>query len=157
MSVRMKMTRSKRILLIVTGVILLIVLGFFLEKRFRHRYHPPTNTAKQNEIPLKYQSLATCKAEDRACATNNEKIKADRLTGSAVEYAKHQCDGPRACPLPDATTDATAIKAIRDSIKNPNLEVIRITGINPAGIIYYCAEGNKCWKVDSKTKAVTTY
>jgi hypothetical protein len=143
----------KRILLIVL-IIILLVAGGAGYVFFKQNYNPQTQT-KAQEIPLKYQKIENCSAGDTACTDKNEKIKANKLSGEAVEYAKHQCDGPHACPTPNPTLTEESIKAIRTSVKDQKLELIRMTGINRAGIIYYCAPDGKCWSVDTKTAEVT--
>lgn len=100
------------------------------------------------------EPIVTCRAGDKACATKNEKIKANRLDGAAAKFVMHQCSGPHACPTPGEEDANTIISAIRSYTKEPNLELIRVTGITPIGMIYYCAEDERCWSYDTKSKKV---
>lgn len=89
------------------------------------------------------------------CASQNEKTKAKKLTGTSVSFAKHQCDSPRGCEEPDEETINLALSAIRKEANSPQLELVRVTGINPAGNMYFCSTGNDCWGYNTKDKSVT--
>lgn len=149
---------SKRILFICL-VLLVFVLGIIMFFVYRNNQ---TLTTLRNKLEntggsLKDQSIARCEPEDEICENNNEAIKASKLTGQAVEFARHQCDGPKPCPIPDEKKNEEAIKAIRVFEKEPNLEPIRITGITPSGNVFYCATDGRCWSYDTKSKDVILY
>jgi hypothetical protein len=144
----------KRLLSLLAVLTIIGVGAFFLEKKFHSKLYPSKVVVDQTATPLKQQPLAKCKPEDDACIAKNEQIKASQLTGNNVEYAKHQCDGPHACPTPPAESNDAAIAAIRTFTKDETIDIIRMTGINASGIVYYCATDNRCWSVASKTAKV---
>lgn len=141
-------------------IVFFVIIGmgafFFLGKTLIQTFLPDSKPQPVEPI-TKDAPIVSCKPGDSACKQKNEKVVANKLTGSAVEYAKHQCDGPRACPTPDPTTADEAISSIRISAKDPSLELVRITGINVSGIIYYCAADNRCWSYDTKEKKIAGF
>jgi len=90
----------------------------------------------------------SCASGDINCITEK------KMSGVEVAYAKHQCDSPKGCRTPDDKDIKAATEAIRFTVKNPKLQIIPINGITPAGIMYYCANDNRCWSVEAKTNTV---
>jgi hypothetical protein len=122
-----------------------------------HTFFEHKDIVQHTSLSLKEQQTLSCTTDDKGCADNNEKIKAAKLTGETVEFAKHQCDGPRPCPAPDEKTNTNAIQAIRTHAKQPKLDLVRVTGINQAGILYYCAKDRRFWSYELKTNKFVFY
>jgi hypothetical protein len=101
--------------------------------------------------------IANCTDGDEKCISKNANSLANQLTGSSVEFAKHQCDGPRACPTPAPADIEAATTAIHEYAKDDKLQIIPVTGKTPAGIIYYCAKDNRCWSMEAKTNKVISF
>jgi|WetSurMetagenome_2_1015567.scaffolds.fasta_scaffold215638_2 hypothetical protein len=148
-------TKNKRIIIGVIVMVLIIGSAFFLEKKFHRKFNPPRGKTQQMTAFIKEKQLAPCVTGDDECLAKNEKITADQLKGSSAEYSRHQCDGPRICPTPLPEGAAKAITAIRLFAHDPKLEIVRMTGITPAGILYYCASDTRCWIYNTEDKRVT--
>jgi hypothetical protein len=136
-------------ILIIFSLCVVALTGYVLERKFHHRYAPPRSTSSNRELTIKKKPLEQCSDGDSNCLAKNEQIKADNLTGTAVEFARRQCDGPRQCPAPDSNRESQARTAIQEFVKDTKLELIRMTGVTPAGSIYYCSNNNRCWMVSS--------
>ena len=140
----------KKYIFIAATCLILGGLAFFgWKEATKPRYPAPETFTAPTNAPIQ-----TCKSGDLKCLDSNEKVKAKKLTGSNVAYAKHQCDSPRGCDIPDESTINAAISAIHTYTKKPKLELIRITGINPAQIMYFCSNDNRCWGINTKDNTI---
>lgn len=134
----------------VFGVLTFYFFGSDMQKQF---FGAKDSNAPGGAI-AKNEPVVTCGAGDKACAAKNERIMANRLDSPTAKFVSHQCDGPRACPTPNEEQASEFIKTIRSYAKNPQLQLIRMTGTTPSGLIYYCVEDERCWSYDTKTKKV---
>jgi hypothetical protein len=146
--------RDKRLIPVSIIFILLGAASFFFFHKDIQNYFQPQPVNSPGGAISRTQPVLTCGEGDKACELKNEKIKANKLDGIAAKFVTHQCSGPRACPTPNEEDTQTIISAIRSYTKQPKLELIRVTGVTPAGLIYYCAEDERCWSYSTKTKSV---
>lgn len=141
----------KKIIFLLTFFILFILI--FLLFIFQHNLKLalfPDKSVSDDTKPV------SCDQNDTNCIHEHANNLAKQLTGVNVAFAMHQCAGPHSCTSPDQKSIEAATEAIRAYVKNPDLQVIPINGITPAGIIYYCAKDDQCWKVDAKTNKVVS-
>jgi hypothetical protein len=131
------------------GILTLFMFGDKLQDKF----FPTKVTSEQAQE----KPVIACGNGDEKCISKNANNLANQLTGASVEFAKHQCDGPRACPTPAPADIEAATIAIREYAKDDKLQVIPVTGKTPAGIIYYCAKDNRCWNMEAKTNKVISF
>lgn len=155
-SLFIKKIRSERFILYAVILLQTIALLYFLERNFHRRFSPPREISGQTNLPLKEHPLLTCTQGDSDCAEKNRVIRVSRLSGTAATFAAHQCDGPRPCPTPAPDREADAISAVRRHTKEETLELLRMTGITPAGMLYYCAEDSRCFSIDTASNKVVT-
>jgi hypothetical protein len=132
----------------------LFLIAFIIAGLLFYRPLKPANQPSVDPI-TKDKEIVKCKEGDKACEEKNEKIKVNKIEGINVDFAKHQCSGPRACPTPNENTSSEAITAIRIFAKDSKVELLRIAGINSLGLVYYCANDSRCWSYDTKSKKVT--
>lgn len=150
----------KRLLYFVSiALTFLLVLGgiiafLFFRKDIQEKFFTPKVTQQPGAIAPN-EPIAKCTTGDEKCQSRNERIKANKLQGQSAAYTRHQCDGPRACPTPNPEQEAAAQDAIRSFAKDTKMELLRMNGINAAGLLYYCSQDNSCWSYDTKTKKVT--
>jgi len=130
-----------------------IITFLFFRKDIQEKFFT-TKVAQQPGAIAPNEPIEKCSAGDVSCQSRNGRIKANKIQGQSAAYTRHQCDGPRACPTPDPEQDATAQNAIKSFAKDSKLELIRMNGINAAGLLYYCSTDNSCWSYDTKTKKV---
>lgn len=128
---------------------------YFFGKDIQQKFFPSKDTNVPGGAISRDEPIMTCGAGDKVCAAKNEKIMANRLDGVTAKFVSHQCDGPRACPTPREQDAETIMSEIKAYAKEPNLKLIRLTGVTSTGMIYYCAEDERCWSYDTKTKNVT--
>ncbi len=134
---------------------ILILAGIIAFLFFRKNIQETFFATNQPGAIAPNEPIAKCSAGDEKCAARNERIKANKLQGQSAAYARHQCDGPRACPTPDPEQDKAAQQAIKSFAKDAKLELIRMNGISATGLLYYCSTDNACWNYSTKTKDVT--
>lgn len=135
-------------LLILSGIIAFLFFRTEIQSTFFAKDGVQPGAIAPNE------SVAKCTAGDAKCESRNERIKANKLQGQSASFARHQCDGPRACPTPNPEQEATIQKAIKAFAKDEKLELIPLTGINVRGDTYYCAQDGTCWSYNTKSKQV---
>lgn len=152
----MKFLKNRRVLVIITVLIVCIAAVYYWERNFHRKFSPPREQSQQARLTSNEIPLVKCAEGDSECAEKNERTKATRLSGNVIDFARHQCDGPRACPTPVPEVDDKAVDAIKEFTKDPKLEVVRITGVNQSEVMYYCTEDNKCWTVQTKTFKVNS-
>lgn len=150
--------KRKKLFIALSIFLAFFVIGagsFYFFGKDIQKFFGPKEVNTPGGAIAKNEPIVTCGAGDAACSAKNEKILANRIEGTAVEYAKHQCDGPRACPTPNEEESKTIIAAIRAYAKDPKVDLVRINGINATGTIYYCAKDTRCWGYNTKDKKVT--
>jgi hypothetical protein len=122
---------------------------FLFRDQIQQRYFPTKDVLGQSDAkPI------SCGKDDAKCIRKNAVKLTHQLTGMPVEFAKHQCSGLHGCITPDEKSIAAATMALRSYTKNPNLQVIPVNGVTPAGVIYYCAKDGHCWRIETKTNTV---
>lgn len=141
-------------LVVITFFIIGGVTFYFFGKDIQQKLFPPKDTNVPGGAISRTEPIVTCAAGDKACADKNEKIIVNRIEGPIATFARHQCDGPRACPTPNEEENKSFTDAIKKYTKESSLELVKVNGINPAGVIYYCAKDGRCWSYDTKSKKV---
>jgi hypothetical protein len=142
---------------VVGGMVFFWRQGPFLSQQILSLQAPARPEKSAGEPIRRNDPLLSCAPGDTACSARNEKIVANKLSGNAVSYAKHQCDGPRACPTPQPEVAEAAVRAIRIYAKDMRLELLRITGVNVTGNVFYCAKDDRCWSYSVKQQKVVGF
>lgn len=139
---------SAFILLLVVGIIIFVLYNAFLK--------PKKNSDQFQQVQpiVKEETVKKCNPGDAQCEEYNRKLSIGKVPGETVEFVKHQCDGPRECPQPNKDLERKAAEAIKKFEKESELNLIRITGINASGQIFYCAQSGRCWSFSTKTEDV---
>lgn len=127
---------------------------YFFSDEILHFFTPKELPVPGGAIEVQRQP-STCKAGDTACEAKNEQIMAGNIDGKAATFARNQCTGLRFCPTPLPDQTDITIAAIRSYLKEPDVKLIRMTGITSAGMIYYCTEDGRCFTYNTKLKTVT--
>lgn len=149
--------KRKKVILPLAFIIFFAIGGatfYFFGNDIQKKFFPLKYTNVPGGAIAKNEPVVTCGAGDKSCTAKNEKVMANRLDGAAAKFVSHQCNGPRACPTPNEEDAETITAAIRVYTNSPKLELIRVTGVTPIGMIYYCAEDERCWSYDTKSKKV---
>ncbi len=136
------------ILILIVGVIIFVLYNAFIK---------PKNSLdqfQQVQPIVKEETVKKCNSGDMQCEEHNRKLSVGKISGKTVEFVKHQCDGPRECSQPNKDLERKAVEAINKSEKESGLSLIRITGINASGLIYYCTQNGHCWSFNTKTEDV---
>ena len=108
----------------------------------------------EDSVQSAQDKLVTCGKDDTKCIKENAKNLTNQLTGNDIEFARHQCDGPHPCKKPGEKDIQKATEAIRTYTKDSDLQVFPVNGVNRTGIIYYCADDTRCWKMEVRTNRI---
>lgn len=151
------MRRTRSIFLLASSIFFALGAAtfYFFGEDIKQQFFPIKDTNVPGGAISKNEPILTCAAGDITCAQKNEKILANRLDGVTAKFVSHQCDGPRACPTPNEEEAQIFTSAIKAYVKEPHLTLIRITGLTPKGMIYYCAPDERCWSYDTKSKEIS--
>lgn len=139
---------SAFILLLVVGIIIFVLYNAFLKPK------KSSDQFQKVQPIVKEETVKKCNPGDAQCEEYNRKLSVGKVPGETVEFVKHQCDGPRECPQPNKDLERKAVEAVKEFEEESELSLIRITGINASGQIFYCAQNGRCWSFSTKTEDV---